>query len=323
MHGAFDLLEMIEKRRVKKVAIEYIGATDDDDEAVRARNGAGHDFVRLRQCKFEDRGKHRYAIMLFEYVDQAARTFPVVHTTNFTGREIAGDAEERGATSAHFIIRMPGPGGAYDDGSYRCALEAAHPITRRDIEVFLSRQVRRGVEWTFSVDTQDRAGRKATKVYHYHPRFNLFADIGRKFSSLTSGRVLTYMLFTKRDEKQNVAKPTSVIHQDIYADVELKISAKQGPADETEQRTWVEALVHAYKTHGFESRLYYRHIHGGMLSGEIHQAVDSAADIMMCHKEIITLAKQPKRWSASINSEIAEGMIALLDNDDLWERSSK
>jgi hypothetical protein len=320
-HTGYDLLQLIDKRRLKKTAIEYFRATDDDDEAVRAKNGIGHDFIRLRQCRFEEQNKHRYAILLFEYVDQSATSFPVVHTTNFAGREIEGDAAERGATSAHFIIRMPGSGGAYDDGSYRCALEAQHPITRRDIEAFLSRQVRRGETWTFSVDTVDKAGKKITKLYHYHPRFNLFADIGRKMTSLTDGRILTHMLFTKRDEKQDVAKPTSVIHQDIYADVELKVSAKQGPDEPKEQQTWVEAVRQAYALRGFESRLYYRHIHGGILSGAVHQAVDGAADIMMCPKEILTLTKDPKRWNASINKEISDGMIELLDNDELWERS--
>jgi hypothetical protein len=321
MHTGFDLLQLIEKRRVKKVAIEYIGASDDDDEDQRAKNGAGCDFLRLRHCRFEERNKQRYAILLFEYVDQSVRSFPVVHTTTFSGREIAGDDEERGATSAHFVIRLPGPGGAHDDGSYRCALESAPPITRRDIEAFLSRQVRRGIDWTFSVDIPGKDGKTITKIYRYHPRFNLFADIGRKLGTLTDGRILSHMIFTKRHEKQNVAKPTGVLHEDVYADVELRISAKQGPEDEVQQRSWVEAITTAYKLRGFESRLYYRHIHGGTLSGEVHQAVDGAADIMMCHKEILTLTKQPKRWSVSINTEIVEGMIGLLDNNELWEHS--
>jgi hypothetical protein len=106
----------------------------------------------------------------------------------------------------------------------------------------------------------------------------------------------------------------------IYADVELKISAKQGPTDPENQPGWVEALRQAYKERGFESRLYYRHIHGGTLSGEVHQTLDGAADIMMCHREILTLDKKPKRWTSTISSEIANGMIAQVDNDALWER---
>jgi hypothetical protein len=80
-------------------------------------------------------------------------------------------------------------------------------------------------------------------------------------------------------------------------------------------------LRQTYKERGFESRLYYRHIHGGVLSGEIHQAVDGAADIMMCPKEIITLKKNPKRWTSTINAEIVTHMIALLDKNELWELS--
>jgi hypothetical protein len=320
-HGALDLLKIIEKRREKKLAIEFLGALDDDDEMVRAKNGAGFNFLRLRQCRFEECGTNMYAILLMEFVDQSVRSFPVVNTKDFSGREISGDDEERGATAAHVVVRMPLPGTGFDDGSYRCALETVSPITRRDVEGFLSRQTRRADDWTFSVDTIDKAGKKITRSYQYHPKFNLFADIGRKMNTLTDGRVLNYMLFTKRAEKQSIAKPTAAIHNDVYADVELKISARQGPDDTKEQQTWTESLRQAYKARGFDSRLYYRHINGGVLSGEIHQAVDGAADIMMCPKEIITLKKNPKRWTSTINAEIATGMIALLDRGELWELS--
>jgi hypothetical protein len=319
--GALDLLKIIEKRREKKTAIEFINGLDDDDEAVRAKNGEGCNFLRLRQCRFEEHGGHMYAILLMEFVDQSVRSFPVVNTKDFSGREISGDDEERGATAAHVVVRMPMPGTGFDDGNYRCSLETVSPITRRDVEGFLSRQTRRAEDWIFSVDIRDKAGKKLTKAYRYHPKFNLFADIGRKMNTFTDGRVLNYMLFTKRAEKQSIAKPTAAVHNDVYADVELKISAKQGPDDQQEQQSWAESLRQAYKQRGFESRLYYRHIYGGVLSGEIHQAVDGAADIMMCPKEIITLKKNPKRWTSTINAEIASGMITLLDKDELWELS--
>lgn len=235
-HSAYDLLQIVEKRRTKKIAIEYFGATDDDDEAVRAKNGSGHNFFRLRHCRFEERGKLRYAVLLFEFVDQTITSFPVVHTMNFTGREIAGEDEERGATSAHFVIRMPGPGGAHDDGMYRCALEAVAPITRRDVELFLSRQIRRENNWEFSIDMPGKAGKKNTKVYQYHPRFNLFADIGRRVGSLTDGRILTHMVFTKRGEKQNVAKPTGVLHNDYLRGCRTKNFGQarpHGPGEST------------------------------------------------------------------------------------------
>lgn len=321
IHGALELLQLIDKRRAKKWAIEYINALDDDDEQVRAQNGVGHNFLRLRHCRFEEKNGFRYAILLFEFIDQGVTSFPVVHTATFTGREIAGEDEERGATAAHFVIRMPGKDG-YDDGSYRCALETVSPITRRDIESFLSRQIRRVGGWTFSVDIPGKK-KTTTKVYSYHPRFNLFADIGRRLAGIGDDRILNYVLFTKRSEKQAVGKATAVIHKDVYADVDLRISARQGPQEPEEQGKWVDALRQAYKERGFESRLYYRHINGGTLSGEVHQAVDGAADIMMCPKEIISLTKKPKRWTSTINSEVAESIITLLDNDDLWERDKK
>ena len=51
-HGALDLLKIIEKRREKKTAIEFIDGLDDDNEVTRAKNGEGCNFLRLRQCRF-------------------------------------------------------------------------------------------------------------------------------------------------------------------------------------------------------------------------------------------------------------------------------
>lgn len=89
-HGALDLLKLIEKRREKKIAIEFLGGDDDDDEIVRAKNGEGCNFFRLRQCRFEEHGSHMYAILLMEFVDQNVKSFPVVNTKDFSGREISG-----------------------------------------------------------------------------------------------------------------------------------------------------------------------------------------------------------------------------------------
>jgi hypothetical protein len=161
MHGAFDLLEIIEKRRAAKVAIEYLGALDDDDEKKRANNGMGHNWLRLRHMRLEEKGDYRYATMLFEFVDQGVWSFPVVHTTNFTGREIAGEEDERGATAAHVVMRMPIK--AYDDGTYRCAIESMPSIARKDVDGFLSRQIRRyadSVELAFEVDLPPKGKRK-------------------------------------------------------------------------------------------------------------------------------------------------------------------
>jgi hypothetical protein len=74
-----------------------------------------------------------------------------------------------------------------------------------------------------------------------------------------------------------------------------------------------------YETQGFETRLYFRHAAGRVIQRESDQAVAGAADLLLCHRETITLAAAPKRWQASINAEIASQLRTLLDRDDLWE----
>jgi len=149
-HGLEELLELLNSRRTKGHAIEYIGGLDDEDEDKRKKNGSGWDFVRLRQYRVDDVDAQRYAIMLVEFVDQNSRSFPVVDVESFRGRELSGEREERGATSAHIVARLPETDG-YDDGSYRCIVEYAPPITRAMIERFLSRQLRRAAsDWSFS-----------------------------------------------------------------------------------------------------------------------------------------------------------------------------
>lgn len=97
-HGASELLEILEKRRVAKQAIEFFGADDNEDDSIRITNGAGHDFLRLRRLKFDKDGSRSYATLLLEFVDQGARSFPV-DTKTYSGREISGDADERRATA--------------------------------------------------------------------------------------------------------------------------------------------------------------------------------------------------------------------------------
>ncbi len=230
-HSAQELLQILEKRRAKKLAVEFFGAEDDDDERKRIMKGAGHSLIRLRQLKFENQGKRSYAVLLMEYVDESQRTFPVVHTQTFDGREIAGEEQERGAMTAHVVVRLPEKG-AYDDGTYRCAIEAVHGITRRDVESFIDRQLRREGEWTFSVTVpKKKAKGNETKTYLYHPRLEFFADVGRALQTLTEGRILSQMVFTKRSQRQQIGQPTDVIHEDVLADVEYRISARQAELD--------------------------------------------------------------------------------------------
>jgi hypothetical protein len=183
-HAGAELLEIIDKRRKQNVGIEYEGigrGEDHIDDAVRIAHGKGHNFLRLRDMKWEGRvDDTRYVTLLFEHINQGLRSFPVVHTTTFKGREIEGDAEERGATAAHVVIQLP-PESELNLGNYRCTIEAVPAITRISIENFLSRQLRREVEqaggWTFVVTETGRGKRPMTREIRYSPRLELLADV--------------------------------------------------------------------------------------------------------------------------------------------------
>jgi hypothetical protein len=105
-HGLEELLDILNSRRGKGHAIEYLGGLDDEDEDERKKNGSGYDFVRLRQYRVDEIDEQRYAILLIEFVDQNSRSFPVVDVESFKGRELSGENEERGATSAHLVARF-------------------------------------------------------------------------------------------------------------------------------------------------------------------------------------------------------------------------
>jgi hypothetical protein len=182
-HAAAELFEIIDKRRKQKVGIEFEGlgkGEDHIDDDVRMVHGKGYNFLRLRQMKWEGRADDtRYVTFLFEHINQDLRRFPVVHTTTFEGREIEGDAEERGATAAHIVVRLP-PESELNLGNYRCAIEVVPPITRTSVEWFLSRQLRREVEqaggWTFVVTETARGKRPTTKEFKYSP--SSLSDLG-------------------------------------------------------------------------------------------------------------------------------------------------
>jgi hypothetical protein len=151
-----------------------------------------------------------------------------------------------------------------------------------------------------------KKGKTIEKEYRYNPRLELMADIGRKLDfALSGGRELAHMLFTKRSEKQTIAKATEVAHKDLYADVELKVSAKQGPEDPKERMAWLAVVRGYYESRGYESRMYYRHIGGGILSGQIHQALAGATDLVMCPKELISLKREPRDWYPRISPEFS------------------
>src|SRR5580698_4514067 len=152
--GALESLKAIDARRKKGWAVEFIGMDektlhDDKDgkkdtrneeeyEAARFKAGAGHHFVRLRALRLEDTDDYVYATLLIEAIDMNDRTFAVVNTETFDGREISAEGKERGSAAAHVVVRIP-QHGAHDDGKYRCAIETVHPITRTDIATLLNR----------------------------------------------------------------------------------------------------------------------------------------------------------------------------------------
>jgi hypothetical protein len=320
-HGLEELLEILNARRPKGNAIEYLGSLDDEDDDTRKSNGAGHDFIRLRGYRIDEIEGLRYAILLVEFVDQNSRSFPVVDVASFKGRELSGESEERGATSAHIVARLPSPDG-YDDGSYRCVVEYAPPITRAMIERFLSRQLRRVAaagDWSFSVVVPGKKGVQKERKYRYHPKVQLLSDFGRKLNA-TKGKTLTHVVFTKRQTHQSAGKETDVEHQDFVADVEFRVSAKQAPEDPDEKQTFFNSIRRHYETLGFETRYYFRHASGGTVSGELNKAVESAADIMMCQREMIVMGSPRKTWVSTIDKKLVDGMRELLDKDELWQQ---
>ena len=320
-HSVDELLQLLETRRRNNWAVEFVGAQDDEDERRRLENGHGHNFIRLRRLRVDEADAHNYAILLFEYVDESARSFPVVHTRTFEGRDLSGDEDERGATAAHLVIRMP-LAGDYDDGSYRCTMEAVRNVNRTQVERFFSRQLARAQDWEFTVVIQ-RPRKPLHKSYKYRPRLQFYADVGRRLRhTVTGGQILSSMVFTRRDEHQSIGTPTSVEQEEIVADVDIKVSARQGPTDPAQRNSWARRIISWYERQGYRSRLYYRSIEtGATISGEVHDAVASATDLLLCPKEAINLMEAPRVWHTNIHRETIEQMKILLDRDELWERT--
>jgi hypothetical protein len=324
-HEAFLMLS---ERQQGGGAIEFFGADEagrdaEESDADRIKRGAGHNFIWLRQITIVDRGAHRYVTMLLEFVDQNKTSFSVVDTSNLKGRDITGGRNERGGVSCHVLVRLPIK--QHDDGVYRCAIESAHHINRGMIEAFICRQLRRWAqtnEITYEVHTPDKKGRMNAKGYRYTPRLELHADVGRSLSFATSGgKELAQMTFSKRSTKQSIGGKDHVKHQELIADVELRVSAKQGPDDAKERMAWLTNIRSFYEGQGYQTKMTYRHLaSGGVFSGKVHKALAGAADLVMCPKELMSLKHGLRDWYAEIDDEIEEQMATFLDKDQLWER---
>lgn len=304
-------------------AVEMIGG----DSRVEPEDGTerpnSNDMMQICELVIETHGDYQVAIMLLQYVNGDQRSFPVVHRKTMVGRELQGDADECGARAAHIAVRLPVEG-ISDTGAYRCVVEHVDGIRRRDIELLFRRQLR---TWAKESDLQFSVSipRKRTplvKAYKYYPRFTLLADVGRQMKG--GGLLLenlSQMVFTKRAEKQMTADKTSIIHQDVIGDVEVRIPASQAPKDLNERLKWLGEVQTWFKTNGWSARLYYRHGKRGQLSGTVDKAVEGAMDLLMYPKQIVELSAEPRIWRSASDRETVDQMIGLLNDDSLWERT--
>lgn len=322
-HAGSELFEIIEKKFKDGHAIEFFDAVDDlDDDDARIKANIGCNFVRIVDFKKTSTDNGTYINLLVIYADQTVRVFPVVDIVKYEGRELSGAEHERGVTSAHVSIRLP-KGDDHDDGTYRCVIEAVPNITRQVLEALLSRPLRRYAktqDWHFDVSETAKGQKAKNRKYAYHPKLELFADVGRSLAALGE-RTLSHLVFTKRSEKQSVAQATAVIHDDVFADVELRISAKQGPEDKALMAKWADWLKDSYEKKGYTTRMYFRHAGNLNITGAIHPALEGATDLLMCPREIIETVATPKKWLDKIQPEVCDILKSLLDKDELWERA--
>jgi len=328
---ASQLIDMLRGRLARKFAIEFPGVKDkrledENNELQRIRSGIGQSCIRLYDIKTEELGEFKYVTLLIKYIDANTKAFPVEDMMEFTGREIAGNETERGVVAIHLATRLPVAESQFDLGKYRCVIDLARGLTRKQVEHFLCRQIRRQTDaedWSFSVASQTRRGKPITKNYKYTPRLELLSDVGRNLTvAMPGGGDLSSMVFTKREEKQAIGPGTHIKHKDVTANVEIRISGNQAPVDDEEKATWIEAVRSYFTGQGYQSRIYYRHVNGGILGGEIHPDIAGAADLLMCPKEYLTLAEPIRPWEPKVNSGLAAEMKILLNRDELWERST-
>ena len=320
-HAGSELFAVLKQRMDAGQAVEAVGSSlgaEEDD--VEGDGGSNRDLLQICDLTIDTVDSGTFVSLLIQHVDATQRSFPVVDMATLKGRELEGKETERGARAAHIVVKLPS-GEEFDDGHYRCVIEHVDGIRRRDIETIFRRQLRRHAkenDYSFQVVLPGKR-KPLTKNYKYYPRLHLNADVGRSIESGISIENLSTLLFTKRADKQVTGGEVSVIHTDVLGDVEIRISAAQAPKEKKDRLAWVEALVTDFKERGYNSRLYYRHGKAGVLSGTLDKAVEGAMDLLMCPKQIVTIASEPKRWRSSLDPETIKSMKALLDKDALWE----
>ncbi|MBW4096288.1 MAG: hypothetical protein HIU81_13455 [Acidobacteria bacterium] len=289
-----SLLDILAGRLVTKQATEQM----------RSEEGAGgsegeptHSIMRLSDVHIETTERHRYVALLVKYLDISIREFSVEDMVDFTGREISGLESERGVTAVHLMTRLPRDESQLDLGRYRCVVDYSAPLTRKRIEYFLCRQLRRQAEaeeWKFSANVKrSKRGKVITKEFKYVPRLELHMDVSRGLNiPLSTGTPeLSSMKFTKRSERQSIGKKADVKHEEVLANIQIVIHANQGPSEAQEKRNWVSLIRNHYTGLGYDTKLYYRHVNGSVIGGDIHQAIDGATDLLLCPREFLSLAE--------------------------------
>lgn len=147
----------------------------------------------------------------------------------------------------------------------------------------------------------------------------MHADVGRNLGFATgAGSEISYLTFTKSAEKQSIAGKTHVIHDEFLAQVQLKVSAKQGPKDPKARFEWMNSLRNYYQGRGYKTKLSFRHLNGAMITGTLPDALAGASDLMICTKDVIAL-QASRDWYAAITRDVVNQMEALLDKDSLWK----
>jgi hypothetical protein len=185
MHSFEDLFQILQTRTNTGQALELIGSR------MQAGTPGPRELIRIAKIKHMEDGDWGFATLLLEHVDEQATSFPVVNTKTYEGREIAALPDERGATTAHFLVRYP-INGRHDDRSYRCALEYVSPISRSMLGTLLARQLLshcKEKEWKFPVRVK-LGKRTVQKTYDYHAKLELVSDIGRSLATAVGKRPL-------------------------------------------------------------------------------------------------------------------------------------
>lgn len=324
-HGAEELFDIINGARKTNSAIEYEGLETKDTEEARHLAGKSLPFVRLSDFRLITRDSNRYAALLIEHGDNTSRALQLINSETFEGRQISGEENEFGASSAHLLVKLPAPD-EYEEAIYRTAIEAVAPITRRQIAWFLSAQVRRyakAQDFHFSVEDPEPGARGRTKRYLYHPKIELVSDIGRQINFAVGGQAVSSIVFAKRGSLKEVSGETTIEYREVQANAEFRISANEGPPDPFERRTWLQNLIRDWKNRGFKSRLYFKALGGKEMVGTVHRDLDGAADLLLCHKERIVFPDHPPRWRPHLCEETVRQLIELVDKDELWQRSGR